>query len=177
MVELRNCQIGVFMSEHTNQIEQHYYDPYKNAPLSMNERIVFNISVLFITMVSTFVFALTMVAKPSFFSAFLGVVWALPGLLVLTGYYSGRAKKNLRVLHTFIFTAEILFLLYVILMFSTAAMSPQLKDNQMIYSVVYPLIYILYVLSLEIGIFRMIKKHENAYFDEKLKDRINSRKI
>ncbi|MGN1280610.1 MAG: hypothetical protein ACI4UM_01715 [Succinivibrio sp.] len=160
------------MSEHTKQLEKHYYDPYKDAPLSMNERVVFNISVLYITMVSTFVFALTMVAKPSFFSAFLGFIWAIPGLLVLTGYYSGRAKKKLRVLHTFIFLAEIMFLLYVILMFSTASVSPALQDNRMIYSVVYPLIYILYVLALEIGIFRMVKKHENAYFEEKLKDRI-----
>ena len=71
--------------ELTNEQEkegQTLYDPYKNAPLSMNERLYFNISIVYVTLISSFVFALVMVARPSFFSAFLGLVWAMPGLLV-----------------------------------------------------------------------------------------------
>ena len=82
--------------ELTNEQEkegQTLYDPYKNAPLSMNERLYFNISIVYVTLISSFVFALVMVARPSFFSAFLGLVWAMPGLLVLIGFNRGRAKS------------------------------------------------------------------------------------
>lgn len=55
--------------ELTNEQEkegQTLYDPYKNAPLSMNERLYFNISIVYVTLISSFVFALVMVARPSF---------------------------------------------------------------------------------------------------------------
>lgn len=159
--------------ELTNEQEkegQTLYDPYKNAPLSMNERLYFNISIVYVTLISSFVFALVMVARPSFFSAFLGLVWAMPGLLVLIGFNRGRAKKRLRTFHTFIFVAELLFLCYVLLLVATAVASAKLQDSSLLYTAVYPVFYVFYVLALEFGIFRIVKWHEDAYYNEKLKD-------
>lgn len=158
------------LSEEQKRQGQTLYDPYKSAPLSMNERIYFNTSVVYVTLISSFVFALVMVAKPSFFSAFLGLLWALPGLLVLTGFYCGRSKMRLRTFHTFIFGAELLFLCYILLLVATAVSSAELRDSSLLYTAVYPVLYIFYVLALELGIFRIVKKHEEAYYSEKLKD-------
>ena len=149
--------------ELTNEQEkegQTLYDPYKNAPLSMNERLYFNISIVYVTLISSFVFALVMVARPSFFSAFLGLVWAMPGLLVLICFNRGRAKKRLRTFHTFIFVAELLFLCYVLLLVATAVASAKLQDSSLLYTAVYPVFYVFYVLALEFGIFRIVKRHD-----------------
>lgn len=158
------------LSQEQEKQGQTLYDPYKNAPLSMNERIYFNASIVYVTLISSFVFALVMVAKPSFFSAFLGLIWAMPGLLVLIGFNRGRNKRRLRTFHTFIFAAELLFLCYILLLVATAVSSAKLQDSSLLYTAVYPLFYIFYVLALELGIFRTVKKHEEAYYSEKLKE-------
>ena len=43
------------------------------------------------------------------------------------------------------------------------------KGPDMIAAVIDIVMYILYVLSLEVGIFRLVKKHEKAYYLDQLK--------
>lgn len=140
------------------------YDPYKSAPLSKQERIYFNVSAVYITLVSAFIFALLMVGMPSFFSAFLGLVWAMPGLLVLWGFHSGRNVKKVRRFHTSVFLAEILFLIYTIYFIAIACMR-----EDYVAATIDVIMYILYVMSLEFGLLRLVKKHEIAYYEERLK--------
>ena len=120
--------------ELTNEQEkegQTLYDPYKNAPLSMNERLYFNISIVYVTLISSFVFALVMVARPSFFSAFLGLVWAMPGLLVLIGFNRGRAKKRLRTFHTLCLMKKVfVFVMIVLLGFGLAAQTSKKRKKK-----------------------------------------------
>lgn len=138
------------------------YDPYKSAPLSTSERVMFNISVVYVTLVSSFFFAFLMVDKPSVLSAVIGFVWAIPGLTVLYGYHSGRDKKRVRTLHTCIFIAEVIFMVYTIYMCACAR-------NDALALTVDLVIFALYVLCLEFGILRVIKKHETAYYNDTLK--------
>ena len=145
------------------------YDPIKAAPFTMSEKVAFNTAVVYITLVSSFIFALMMSSYPSFLSAFVGLLWATPGLIVLWGFYSGRAKQRIRRLHTSIFIAEVIFLVFAIYMCTVALKGFGSKAPDMIAAVIDIVMYILYVLSLEVGIFRLVKKHEKAYYLDQLK--------
>ena len=60
--------------------------------------------------------------------------------------------------------------LVVPVLVATAVASAKLQDSSLLYTAVYPVFYVFYVLALEFGIFRIVKKHEDAYYNEKLKD-------
>ena len=51
------------------------YDPIKAAPFTMSEKVAFNTAVVYITLVSSFIFALMMSTYPSFLSDFVGLLW------------------------------------------------------------------------------------------------------
>ncbi len=151
--------------------ESNNYDPYKAAPFTQAEKIQFNVSIVFITLVSSFVFALLMATAPSFYSATVGLIWAIPGLLVLAGFHAGRSSRKIRTLHTCVFIAEIIFLVYMVA-FCAAALSPtmaSLGGNPKIALTIDISILLIYIYCLEFGFLRLLKRHETAYYDEILK--------
>ena len=85
----------------SNTDKSKIYDPFIESPLSKKERIIFNISVVYITLVSSFVMALMLIAYPSLSSIVAGLIWATPGLLILCGFQRGRAQKRIQTFHTF----------------------------------------------------------------------------
>ncbi|MGN0915637.1 MAG: hypothetical protein ACI4NE_04720 [Succinivibrio sp.] len=142
-------------------------NPYADLPLKGRERLYFNLSALYLTLVSSFVFALLMSTMPSFTAAVLGLVWAIPGFLILCGFYQGRAKRRIRTFHNYVFASEVIFLLFILYFIKVA-----LSTNNMIGLFADVLLFVFYILAAEFGILRAAKRHVNAYYDEKLKDRL-----
>ena len=152
----------------SNGISPAKFNPYSKAPLSSTERFFFNVSCVYLTLVSSSIFALLMATMPSFTAAFIGLVWALPGIIVLNGYYRARAKRKVRSLHTSIFIAEILFLLFSVYMIVVAIMS-----KNFVGLCVDIVLFMLYIAALEFGLLRIVKKHEEAFYNETLKDKLS----
>lgn len=154
-----------------SKIDPNTYDPVKVAPLSFQERCIFNTAVGFVTLLSLAFFIFPLLIVVSFQALAAGFVCAAPGILVLYGYFSGRASRKVRRLHTCIFISELVFLLYMVFYCASALNSPQAGDP-MIPCIVAVTAFIVYVLCLEVGILRLVKKHEEAYYDEKLKNKL-----
>ena len=156
----------------SNTDKSKIYDPFIESPLSKKERIIFNRSVVYITLVSAFVMALMLIAYPSLSSIVAGLIWATPGLLILCGFQRGRAQKRIQTFHTFAFIAEIIFLVYTMLMVLMASVSDRVSDPRFATGsiMVYIVVYIFYVFCTEFGLYKTLKKHEIAYYKATLKD-------
>ena len=116
--------------------------------------------------------ALMLIAYPSLSSIVAGLIWATPGLLILCGFQRGRAQKRIQTFHTFAFIAEIIFLVYTMLMVLMASVSDRVSDPRFATGsiVVYIVVYIFYVFCTEFGLYKTLKKHEIAYYKATLKD-------
>ena len=141
-------------------IDPNTYDPVKISPFSFQERCIFNTAVGFVTILSLLFFIFPLLISLSF-----------PGLIVLCGFFQGRAKRKVRTFHTCVFISELVFLLYMVLYCASALKSPEVGDP-IIPCIVAVTLFLIYVMCLEIGILRLVKRHEDAYYDEKLKSKL-----
>ena len=152
-------------------IDPNTYDPVKISPFSFQERCIFNTAVGFVTILSLLCFIFPLLISLSFPGLAAGFICAAPGLIVLCGFFQGRAKRKVRTFHTCVFISELVFLLYMVLYCASALKSPEVGDP-IIPCIVAVTLFLIYVMCLEIGILRLVKRHEDAYYDEKLKSKL-----
>ena len=138
------------------------YDPRLKRPFSSFERIFFNLSVVYITLVSALFFAFLMSTVPSLFSFVVGMIWAIPGFIILYGYRKGKEKRSLRPLKRCVYIAEIIFTVYICYLCYVARTDPVAVGADIA-------LLVMYLCCTRFGIVQLIREHKVAYYDSSLK--------